>query len=157
MTNALTFGAAATDKISATGRESSNTGGHTGHQSRERAGSCIGWSYCRERRNRRMDHHERRHRFQLAAAQPTCSVVTDESGWLPPGLRPQPSGLPPSPQRSRPGLQSRAIGLRHSSATESQSSDIGMTTPYLWIAQGATTEHADHSAGVKHRSATEWQ
>ncbi|MGB8060972.1 MAG: Ig-like domain-containing protein [Candidatus Sulfotelmatobacter sp.] len=138
MTGALTYGAAATDNIvllyglnptTPVGTQATNpvsvrvlaADGVT-----PVSGATIGWSA--------------NNGLQLSACggASSCSVTSDQNGdaatWLTPGA----SGLATLTATLAPGVYSPAKSVATSlNATES-SSDIGVSTSYLWISQGAS-------------------
>jgi adhesin/invasin len=68
----------------------------------------------------------------------SCTVTTDDDGYAATWLTPTASGVATITATLAPGVYSPAKSVSATlSATES-ASDIGVSTPYLWIAQGAT-------------------
>jgi len=138
MTGALTYGAAATDNIVLLYGLNPNT--PVGTQATNPvsvrvlaadgvtpvSGATIGWSA--------------NNGLQLSACggASSCTVTSDQNGdaatWLTPGA----PGLATLTATLAPGVYSPAKSVITSlNATES-SSDIGVSTPYLWISQGAS-------------------
>lgn len=139
MTNALTFGVAATDNIVllTSVNPSTPVGTQAPNPMRVQvvaadgitpvAGATIGWSATNQ--------------LQLSACNgaSSCSVTTDESGTAATWLTPAAVGVSTITATLAPGVYSPAKSVSTTlNATES-SSDIGVLTPYLFIAQGATT------------------
>lgn len=137
MTGALTYGAAATDNIVLLYGLNPNT--PVGTQATNPvtvrvlaadgvtpvSGATIGWSA--------------NNGLQLSACSgaSSCSVTSDQNGdaatWLTPGA----TGLATLTATLAPGVYSPSKSVTTSlNATES-ASDIGVSTPYLWISQGA--------------------
>jgi hypothetical protein len=138
MIGALTYGAAATDNIVLL--YGLNPGTPVGTQATNPvtvrvlaadgvtavSGATVGWSA--------------NNGLQLSACggASSCSVSSDQNGdavtWLTPGA----AGLATLTATLAPGVYSPAKSVNASlNATES-SSDIGVSTPYLWISQGAS-------------------
>lgn len=138
MTNALTYGAAATDNIVLVAGLNLPTPVGTQAIDPVRVkvlaadgvtpvgGATIGWSATNG--------------LQLSACNgvSSCSVVTDQSGNAVTWLTPSATGAANIAATLAPGVYTPAKSVNATlSATES-ASDIGLLTPYLWIAQGAT-------------------
>lgn len=139
MTNALTYGAAASDKILLVGgglNSSTPVGTPAVNPVKVRvvmadgatpvSGATIGWSATNG--------------LQLSACDGTssCLVATDESGNASTLLTPASAGVSAITATLAPGVYSPAKSVTATlSATES-ASDIGVVNPYVWIAQGAT-------------------
>ena len=138
MTAALTYGAAATDNIvllyglnpqTPVGTQATNpvtvrvlaADGITSV-----SGATIGWSA--------------NNGLQLSACggASSCSVTSDQNGdavtWLTPGA----AGLSTLTATLAPGIYSPAKSVTTSLNATQSSSDIGVSTPYLWISQGAS-------------------
>lgn len=138
MTNALTFGAAATDKIlllqganpqTPVGTQATNpvsvrvvaSDGVTAV-----SGATVGWTTTNGAT------------LSACGGATNCSVVTDESGIASTFVTPAATGTATITAMLAPGVYNPAQSVSGTlSATES-SLDIGVTTPYLWVAQGAT-------------------
>jgi hypothetical protein len=138
MTNALIYGAAASDTIVLL--SGSNPSTPVGTQATNPVsvrvlasdgttpvgGATIGWIATNS--------------VQLSACSgaSSCTVTTDEDGYAATWLTPTASGVATITATLAPGVYSPAKSVSATlSATESVS-DIGVSTPYLWIAQGAT-------------------
>ena len=138
MTNALTYGAAATDELILL--KGSNPSTPVGTQAPYAvivqalasdgvtpvAGATIGWSATNS--------------VQLSACSgsSSCTVTTDADGGASTWLTPTTVGTATITATLAPGVYSPAESASATlSATES-SSDIGVSTTYLWISQGAT-------------------
>jgi hypothetical protein len=138
MTNALTYGAAATDTLlllsglnpsTPVGTQATNpvsvqvlaSDGVT-----PVAGATIGWAATNN--------------LQLSACNstPSCSVTTDQDGDASTWLIPATPGVSTITATLAPGVYNPSQSVSATlDATESPA-DIGTLTPYLWIAQGAT-------------------
>jgi len=138
MTNALTYGAAATDNIVLL--KGTNPSTPVGTQATYPvivrvvaadgvtpvSGATIGWSA--------------NNGLQLSACNSasSCSVTTDQSGDASTWLTPASVGVANITATLAPGIYNPAKSVSATlNATESNS-DIGVLTPYLWISQGAT-------------------
>jgi len=138
MTNALTYGAAATDNIVLL--KGTNPSTPVGTQATYPvivrvvaadgvtpvSGATIGWSA--------------NNGLQLSACNSasSCSVTTDQSGDASTWLTPATAGVANITATLAPGIYNPAKSVSATlNATESNS-DIGVLTPYLWISQGAT-------------------
>ncbi len=138
MTNALTYGAAATDNIVLL--KGTNPSTPVGTQATYPvivrvvaadgvtavSGATIGWSASNG--------------LQLSACNgaSSCSVTTDQSGDASTWLTPATAGVANITATLAPGIYNPAKSVSATlNATESNS-DIGVLTPYLWISQGAT-------------------
>jgi len=138
MTNALTYGAAATDNLLLLSGHNPPT--PVGTQAPYAvmvqvlasdgvtpvSGATIGWSATNS--------------VQLSACSgaSSCTVTTDQSGNAATWLTPAASGTATITATLAPGVYSPATSVNATlSATES-ASDIGVSNAYLWIAQGAT-------------------
>ena len=76
--------------------------------------------------------------FPPAAVLPSCSIASDQNGNAATWLTPAAAGVATITATLAPGVYSPSPSVSASlNATES-ASDIGVLTPYLWIAQGAT-------------------
>ena len=138
MTNALTYGAAATDNILLLNGHNPPT--PVGTQAPYAvmvqvvasdgvtpvAGATVGWSATNS--------------VQLSACSgaSSCNVTTDQNGDASTWLTPAASGTATITATLAPGVYSPTESVSATlSATES-ASDIGVSTEYLWIAHGAT-------------------
>ncbi len=68
----------------------------------------------------------------------TCSAISDESGIASTGVTPGATGNAAITATLAPGVYSPSQSVAATMTATSSSSDIGVTTPYLWIAQGAS-------------------
>jgi hypothetical protein len=68
----------------------------------------------------------------------TCSAVTDESGMVSTWVTPAATGVASITATLAPGVYNPAQSVSGTLSATSSSLDIGVTTPYLWIASGAT-------------------
>jgi hypothetical protein len=138
MTGALTYGAASTDLLLLLSKANPATpvGTQATNPATVRAvasdgvtpvsGATIGWSA-----NNGVE-------LSACAGASSCSVTTDESGMASTWLVPSATGAATITATLAPGVYTPAQSVSTTlNATES-SSDIGVLTPYLWIAQGAT-------------------
>lgn len=138
MTNALLYGAAATDNIVLLSRLNPPTPVGTlatypmivrvvaADDVTPVSGATIGWSAANQ--------------VQLSACggASTCSAITDQDGIATTSLTPAIPGQSLVFATLAPGVYNPAKSVSTTlSATES-ATDIGVLTPYLWIAQGAT-------------------
>jgi hypothetical protein len=138
MTGALTYGAAATDNIvllyglnppTPVGTQATNpmsvrvlaADGIT-----PVGGATIGWSASNG--------------VQLSAcgAATSCNVVSDENGDAATFLTPTATGVSTITATLAPGVYSPPKSVSGTLEATESSSDIGVSTPYLWISQGAT-------------------
>ncbi len=67
-----------------------------------------------------------------------CSVVTDESGLASTAITPAAIGVATFTATLAPAVYNPAQSVSGTLSATSTASDIGITTPYLWIAQGAS-------------------
>jgi hypothetical protein len=138
MTNVLTYGAAASDIIVLlnAGSPSTPVGTQAMNPMSVRvlaadgvtpiSGATVGWSAGNA--------------LQLSACggASSCSTITDQNGNAATWLTPSAIGSSTITATLAPGVYSSSPSVRITlSATES-ASDLGLITPYLWIAQGAT-------------------
>lgn len=138
MTDAVTYGAAATDELALLSGLNSST--PVGTQATKPvsvrvlasdgvtpvAGATIVWSATNG--------------LQLSACNgaTTCSVISDQSGNAATWLVPTAVGTSIITATLAPGVYVPSVSVQTTlNATES-SGDLGVLTPYLWIAQGAT-------------------
>ena len=68
----------------------------------------------------------------------TCSAVTDESGMVSTWVTPAATGVASITATLAPGVYNPAQSVSGTLSATTSSLDIGVTTPYLWIASGAT-------------------
>ena len=139
MTDVLTFGAAATDQIvllqggvnppTPVGTQATNpvtvrvlaSDGVT-----PVAGATVGWTTT----NGAM--------LSICNGASTCSAISDESGIASTWVTPAATGTAAITATLAPGVYSPAQSVAATITATSTASDIGVTTPYLWIAQGAS-------------------
>ncbi len=69
---------------------------------------------------------------------PACSATSDESGYAATWITPAATGNATITATLAPGIYSPAQSVSAMMTATSSSSDIGVTTPYLWIAEGAS-------------------
>ncbi|MGA9388810.1 MAG: Ig-like domain-containing protein [Candidatus Sulfotelmatobacter sp.] len=138
MTGALTYGAAATDKILLL--QGANPPTPLGTQATNPVivkvvaadgvtsvgGATVGWSA----NNGTM--------LSACAAASSCSSITDESGNASTWLMPAAAGVATITATLAPGVYSPAQSVAGTLLATASSLDIGVTTPYLWIAQGSS-------------------
>jgi hypothetical protein len=138
MTNVLTYGAAATDKLLLLSKTNPPT--PVGVQAMNPVsvevveadgvtpvpGATIAWSATNG--------------VQLSACggATACSVMTDGSGEAATWLTPTAAGNATITATLAPGAYSQTQSVNATLVATESSSDIGVLTPYLWIAQGAT-------------------
>ncbi len=138
MTNALTFGAASTDSIillqgvnppTPVGTQAANpvtvrvvaSDGITPVN-----GATVGWTTTNGAT------------LSACAGASTCSAISDESGIASTWVTPAATGNAVITATLAPGVYSPAQSVGATMSATSSSSDIGVTTPNLWIAQGAS-------------------
>jgi hypothetical protein len=138
MTNVLTFGAAATDTIvllqganppTPVGTQAANpvtvrvlaAGGVTPVN-----GATVGWTSTNGAA------------LSICGGATACSAVSDESGIASTWITPTATGNASITATLAPGVYSPAQSVSATMTATSSSLDIGVTTPYLWIASGAT-------------------
>jgi hypothetical protein len=138
MTDAVTFGAAASDSIVLLqgGNPPTPVGAQAANPVSVRAfagdgitavgGATVGWNATN------------RTGFSACGGLSSCSAITDESGvastWVTPGA----AGVSNITATLAPGVYNPAKSVLATLLATETSLDIGMTTPYLWIAQGAS-------------------
>ena len=142
MTNVLTFGAAATDRIvlllgsnppTPVGTQATNpvtvrvlaSDGVTPVD-----GATVGWTTTNGAT------------LSICGGTSTCSAISDESGIASTGVTPAATGNAGITATLAPGVYSPSQSVAATMTATSTSSDIGVTTPYLWIAQGASVSVA---------------
>jgi hypothetical protein len=139
MTSVLTYGAASTDNIVLMKGLNPNT--PVGTQATNPvivqvlasdgvtpvAGATVGWNATNN--------------LQLSACNGTssCSAMTDQSGLASTLLTPAAVGTADITATLAPGVYSPPKLVTTSLTATESSSDIGVVTPYFWIAQGAST------------------
>jgi len=138
MTNVLTFGAASTDHIvlllgsnppTAVGTQATNpvivrvlaSDGVTPVN-----GATVGWTTTNGAT------------LSICGGSSACSAVSDEGGIVSTWVTPGATGNAAITATLAPGVYSPAQSVTATMTATSTSSDIGVTTPYLWIAQGAS-------------------
>jgi len=146
MTNALTYGAAASDRIvlllgsnppTPVGTQATNpvmvrvlaSDGVTPVD-----GATVGWTTTNGAT------------LSTCGGASSCSAISDESGVASAWVTPAATGTAAITATLAPGVYSPAQSVAGTLSATSSSSDIGVTTPYLWIAQGAS-----HSAPLTAR------
>jgi hypothetical protein len=138
MTGALTFGAAADDKIVLL--EGTNPQTPVGTQTQHPIvvqvfaadgvtpvdGATVGWSTTNSAA------------LSTCNGAFSCSAITDESGfastWVTPGV----TGAATITATLAPGVYKTSQSVATTVSATSSSSDLAVLTPFLWIAQGAT-------------------
>jgi hypothetical protein len=139
MTNVLTYGAAATDNLVLL--KGSNPPAPVGTLAANPVsvrvlaadevtpvnGATVGWSTTNG--------------VQLSACSgaTSCSVITDQNGDAVTWLTPATTGAASIVATLAPGLYTPSKSVTATVNGTESSSDIGVTTPYLWISLGATT------------------
>ncbi|MCU1300602.1 MAG: putative lipoprotein [Candidatus Sulfotelmatobacter sp.] len=138
MTNAVTFGAAATDKLvllqeinppTPVGTQSANpvavrvvaSDGITGVN-----GATVGWTTTNGAT------------LSVCSGAASCSAVSDESGIASTWITPAATGNAVITATLAPGVYSPPQSVAATLLATSSSLDIGVTTPNLWIASGAS-------------------
>jgi hypothetical protein len=137
MTNVLTYGAAASDTIVLLSGLNPSTPVGTQAVSPMMvrvlapdgvtpvSGATIGWSASNG--------------VQLSACGgSSCSVTSDQSGDAATGLTPTVAGVATITATLAPGVYSPSQSVSATLYATESGSDLGVFTPYLWIAQGAT-------------------
>ena len=157
MTNVLTFGAAATDRIvlllgsnppTPVGTQATNpvtvrvlaSDGVTPVN-----GATVGWTTTNGAT------------LSICGGTSTCSAISDESGIASTGVTPAATGNAAITATLAPGVYSPSQSVAATMTATSSSSDIGVTTPYLWIASGSIGQRAAYGARGKPGRATEWR
>jgi hypothetical protein len=138
MTDVLTFGAAATDEIlllqggnppTPVGTQATNpvmvrvvaSDGVTAVN-----GATVGWNTTNGAT------------LSACSGAASCSVTTDESGFAYTWVTPAAAGVATITAALAPGVYNPAQSVSGTLVATSSSMEIGVTTPYLWIAQGAS-------------------
>ena len=138
MTNVLTYGAAASDNLVLISGLNPNT--PVGTQAANAVivqvlaadgvtpvgGATIGWSASNN--------------LQLSACGgiSSCTATTDQSGYASTWLTPSAVGVAGITATLAPGVYNPAQSVTATLNATETSSDIGVMTPYLWVAQGAS-------------------
>ena len=138
MTNVLTFGAASTDRMvllqggnppTPVGTQATNpvsvrvvaSDGVTAVN-----GATVGWTTTNGAT------------LSACGGVSNCSAVTDASGSASTWVTPAATGVATITATLAPGVYNPAQSVSGTLSATSSSSDIGITTPYLWVASGAT-------------------
>jgi hypothetical protein len=138
MTNVLTFGAASTDHLVLV--LGSNPPTPVGTQATNPVtvrvlasdgvtpvdGATVGWTTTNGAT------------LSICGGASSCSQISDESGIASTRVTPAAAGNAVITATLAPGVYSPAQSVAATMTATSSSSDIGVTTPYLWIAQGAS-------------------
>jgi hypothetical protein len=140
MTNVLTYGAAATDNLVLVSGLNPNT--PVGTQAANAAvvqvlaadgvtpvgGATIGWSATNN--------------LSLSACSglSSCSVTSDQGGYASTWLTPSAVGVAAITATLAPGVYNPSQSVTATLNATETSSDIGVMTPYLWVAQGASVD-----------------
>ena len=138
MTNVLTFGAASTDHLVLV--VGSNPPTPVGTQATNPVtvrvlasdgvtpvdGATVGWTTTNGAT------------LSICGGASSCSQISDESGIASTWVTPTATGNAVITATLAPGVYSPAQSVAATMTATSSSSDIGVTTPYLWIAQGAS-------------------
>ncbi len=138
MTNVLTFGAASTDHLILV--LGSNPPTPVGTQATNPVtvrvlasdgvtpvdGATVGWTTTNGAT------------LSICGGASSCSQISDESGIASTRVTPAAAGNAVITATLAPGVYSPAQSVAATMTATSSSSDIGVTTPYLWIAQGAS-------------------
>ena len=142
MTSALTFGAGANDKIALV--QGSNPQTAVGTQAANPVtvrvlaadgvtavgGATVGWATTNGAT------------LSVCNGATNCSMVSDESGIASTWITPAAIGSAAITATLAPGVYSPTQSVTTTLNATSSSMDIGVATPYLWIAQGATVSVA---------------
>ncbi|MGC2258889.1 MAG: IPT/TIG domain-containing protein [Candidatus Sulfotelmatobacter sp.] len=138
MTNALTMGAASTDQIVLLQGTNPQTpvGTRAANVLRVRVvasdgvtavnGATVAWSTTNGAT------------LSACGGASSCSVITDESGLASTAITPAALGVATFTATLAPAVYNPAQSVSGTLSATSTASDIGITTPYLWIAQGAS-------------------
>jgi hypothetical protein len=138
MTNAVTFGAAATDKIVLLPgvHPPAPVGTQTTNPVNVRVlasdgiipvnGATVGWTTTNGAT------------LSACGGASTCSAISDESGMASTWVTPAATGNAVITATLAPGVYSPAQSVSATVLGTSSSSDIGVATPFLWIASGAS-------------------
>ena len=156
MTGVLTFGAAVTDQIQLL--QGSNPPTPVGTQAVNPMsvrvvaadgvtpvwGATLGWSSSNSVG------------LSACGGASSCSVTTDQSGDASTLLTPAAPGVATITATIAPGVFNPSQAVSGTLSANTSSSSIGVATPYLWIAQGATLGGTHHYACGRKRRAAEW-
>lgn len=137
MTGALTFGAAATDEIlpvqggnpqTAVGTQAANpvTVQVVGSNRIAVSGATIGWTTTNGAT------------LSVCGGISSCSAITDESGLASTWVTPTIAGVANITATLAPGVYNPAQSVTANLSATSSATAIAVTTPYLWIAYGAS-------------------
>ncbi|MGB8990322.1 MAG: IPT/TIG domain-containing protein, partial [Candidatus Sulfotelmatobacter sp.] len=138
MTNALTMGAASTDQIVLLQGTNPQTpvGTQAANPLRVKVvasdgvtavnGATVAWSTTNGAT------------LSVCGGASSCSVATDESGIASTSITPAAIGVATFTATLAPAVYNPALSVSGTLSATSTASDIGISTPYLWIAQGAT-------------------
>ena len=138
MTNVLTFGAAATDKIVLL--QGLNPPAPVGTQALNPVtvrvlasdgitpvdGATVGWTATNSAT------------LSICGGSSACSAISDESGMASTLVTPAATGNATITATLAPGVYTPAQSVGATMTATSSSLDIGVTTPFLWITQGAS-------------------
>jgi hypothetical protein len=138
MTDALTFGAASTDEIRVL--QGANPPTPVGVQATNPvsvqvvasngvtpvSGATVGWTTTNGVT------------LSACGSGPSCSVISDESGMASTWVTPGAAGVASITATLAPGVYNPAQSVAATLLATSLPTAIGVTTPYLWVAQGAT-------------------
>lgn len=138
MTGVLTFGAAPTDKLLLV--QGANPPTPVGTQSTNPVsvrvvaadgitpvnGATVGWNATNAAG------------LSVCGGAPVCSTISDESGNASTWVTPAATGVATITATLAPGVYNPPQSVAGTLFATSSSLDIGITTPYLWVAQGAT-------------------
>ena len=137
MTGVLTIGAASTDKLLLL--QGANPPTPVGTQGTNPVsvrvveadgtpvnGATVGWSATNGAT------------LAVCGGSSTCSSISDESGFASTFVTPSATGVSTITATLAPGVYSPPQSVSGTLFATSSSLDIGVTTPYLWVAQGAT-------------------
>jgi len=138
MTQALTYGAAATDRILLV--QGTNSSTPVGTQATNPVtvqvvasngvtpvtGATVGWTTTNDAT------------LSVCGGISSCSSITDESGIASTWVTPEAAGVANITATLAPGVYSPAQSVLGTLFGTSSSSDIGVVTPHLYIVQGAT-------------------
>jgi hypothetical protein len=138
MTNALTMGAASTDQIVLLQGTNPQTpvGTQAANPLRVKVaasdgvtavnGATVAWTTTNGAT------------LSVCGGASSCSVVTDESGIASTSITPAAAGVATFTATLAPATYNPAQSVSGTLSATSTASDIGISAPYLWIAQGAT-------------------
>lgn len=138
MTDAITFGAAATDRILLL--QGANPPTPIGTQATNPviarvvasdgitpvSGATVGWSATNGTA------------LSVCNGTPSCSTISDESGMASSWITPSAAGVSTVTASLAPGVYSPTQSVSGTLLATASGLGLGVTTPYLWIAQGAS-------------------